>query len=204
MVSCVRPYIYIYIYQYRNYSTLLAIWDSRGQLGDQLARLGRPAWLDVPATGSIWLLCALLGDLLGQFGALLDRFGYSKSVALCSETSISLRRGSVSSMLAWLPQFGCSARFCAPWLPRFGCPACSWAPWLHRFACPVRSWVHWLGQFGYPVRSCVLWVSRFGCSVRSWAPWLVQFGPGWLDLAALRAPGHPGWLDFGAIAPRLA
>ena len=116
--------------------------------------LARPGCLDSPLralAASISLPCALLGPLAesiwllcGLLGALVARFGCSKSVALCSETSISLHRGSVWSMSPWLLRFGCSARSWAPWLPRFECPARSWAPWLPRFGCPMHSWSPWL------------------------------------------------------------
>ena len=95
----------------------LASWGSRSQLGDRPSALARPGrldlastgsiwlplasllgpsgldWLDLPApgtlAGSIWLLCAILGDPLARFGcptsapsirlAKKNRFAYRRS-----------------------------------------------------------------------------------------------------------------------------
>ena len=95
----------------------LASWGSRSQLGDRPSALARPGWLDLASTGSIWLplapllgpsglewldlpapgtlagsiwlLCAVLGDPLARFGcptsapstrlAKKNRFAYRRS-----------------------------------------------------------------------------------------------------------------------------
>mgnify|MGYP004256704671 CR=1 FL=1 len=95
----------------------MSSWESRSQLGDRPSALARPGWLDLASTGSIWLplapllgpsglewldlpapgtlagsiwlLCAVLGDPLARFGcptsapstrlAKKNRFAYRRS-----------------------------------------------------------------------------------------------------------------------------